>query len=519
VPIVERLITLNHCIVYRIGSIFTICVFFLNSLVAGNLSPDSLIVTCPTDVLEYTDAFTCSKHVIYPMPIVENSCGPYDMILEEGPVSGSEFFPGTTIIKYDITDSVGNNLNCTYNVFVLDSISPIIEMIEPVEIFLSESCETMVPNVLPNLSITDNCGIFLIEQDIAEGTTISENTMVNVLVEDFFANDRVMQVEVQVIDTLVPEITCVSKHTLVADSNCEFNDETFEIESIANDNCIQNLNTGSYFDFPYSVGNHSLTSFVVDEQGNEANCETQLIVIDDTSPTIICPEDQILQPSAGCLAVLPNYAEEITVSDNCSSTLNITQTPAPGSFIETSTIITFDVIDASGNSSQCAFFASPDIIDNSVSQEMNLISANLEGAIYQWFDCSGAKPEAITGEVAQIFEATTSGSYAVQITVGTCSVMSECVDIFISNIEDITNELNINVFPNPSNGLFTIDFTRQNQFPIIIEIKDLLGRVVETKVIKSATTNNLDLSNLENGHYSLRAINSKNSFQTTLIKQ
>jgi len=505
--------------VYRIGSIFTIFTLFFNSLIAGIASPDSLVVTCPTDVLEYTEEFSCSKHVLYPIPTVENSCGPYDMVLEEGQLSGSEFFPGTTIIKFNITDSIGNNSNCTFNIFVLDSISPIVEIIDPVELFLSESCETMVPNVLSNLSITDNCGIFLVEQDIVEGTTISENTMVNVLVEDFFANSKTLQVEVQVIDTIIPEITCVPQHTVIADSNCEFNDDTFEIESVVNDNCIQSLSTGSYFDFPYVLGNHLITSFVIDGQGNEANCETELMVIDEDPPTIICPDDQILQPSADCLAVLPNYAEEITVSDNCSSTLNITQTPAPGSFIETSTIITFDIVDASGNSSQCAFFASPDIIDNSISQEMNLISANLEGAIYQWFDCSGAKPEAIAGEVSQTFEALTSGSYAVQITVGTCSVMSECIDYIVSGVEEIYNELDINVYPNPSNGIFTLDFGAQDQFPIIIEVKDIIGRVVETKVIKSLISNNIDLSHLENGQYSLKAINSKNSFQTTLIKQ
>lgn len=496
--------------------LFSVSLNFLNAEVSN---PDSLVITCPSDVLEYTEPFSCAKMVNYDMPTVENSCGPYEMNLTQGLAPNQVFPPGTTIVRYNITDSVGNEDECLFNVFVLDSVSPLVEIIEPITLFLSESCDAMVPDVLPNLSITDNCAIFNIEQDIAAGTSISETTMVNVLVEDLFGNSVNKMVEVQVIDTVIPEINCVTNYTVNADSNCEFNDPSFEVETIVNDDCAIDLSTGSYFEFPYALGTHTVTSFAIDGSGNEANCDIQLTVVDNINPVAICPEDKIIQPTADCMAVLPNYAEELIVSDNCSTTLNINQTPQPGSFIDMSTIITLEVIDASGNASQCAFIASPDGVDNGVSQEMNVLSADLEGAIYQWFDCSGAKPLAITGEVAQEFEATETGSYAVQVTVGTCSVMSDCVSVTISNTNELEEFTAINVFPNPSNGLFTIDFTNQVDFPVFIEVKDILGRVVETKVVKTASANVSDLTNLSDGQYSFRAISSKNSYQTILIKQ
>lgn len=490
-----------------------------NFLFAEASNPDSLVVNCPADVLEYTEPFSCAKIVNYNMPVIDNSCGPYEMNLIEGKASGEVFPPGTTIVRYNINDSVGNEEECLFNVFVLDSVSPLVEVVEPITLYLSPSCDAMIPDVTLNMSITDNCALFNIEQDIAVGTTISETTMVNVLVEDLFGNSVNKLVEVQVIDSVIPEINCVTDYVFSADSNCEFNDTMFEVEIIVNDDCALNLNTGSYFEFPYALGSHSVTSYAIDGSGNEANCDVQISIEDNTDPVAICPGDKIIQPTADCMAVLPNYAEELIVSDNCSNTLNIDQTPAPGSFIDMSTIITLEVTDAAGNTSQCAFIASPDEVDNGISQEMNILSANLDNAMYQWFDCSGAKPLAISGEVAQEFEATETGSYAVQVTVGSCSVMSDCVNVNISNNTEIQELREITVFPNPSNGLFTIDFTNEADFPIFIEVKDVLGRVVKTKVVKTAAANKIDLTNLSDGQYSLRAISAKNNYQTILIKQ
>jgi regulation of enolase protein 1 (concanavalin A-like superfamily) len=83
---------------------------------------------------------------------------------------------------------------------------------------------------------------------------------------------------------------------------------------------------------------------------------TTLTLEDVTPPEISCPATQILNLDANCSAVLPDYKDMATASDNCGEP-TLTQSPAPGTTVSNAgnMTVTLTATDASGNSTQCSF--------------------------------------------------------------------------------------------------------------------------------------------------------------------
>ncbi|MDA7580819.1 LamG domain-containing protein [Crocinitomicaceae bacterium] len=63
--------------------------------------------------------------------------------------------------------------------------------------------------------------------------------------------------------------------------------------------------------------------------------------------------------------------------------------------------------------------------DNSITQNGASLTATQTGATYQWIDCDNFNAP-ITGEVNQVFFPLSTGNYAVEVTIGDCSSISEC---------------------------------------------------------------------------------------------
>jgi Zn-dependent M28 family amino/carboxypeptidase len=63
-------------------------------------------------------------------------------------------------------------------------------------------------------------------------------------------------------------------------------------------------------------------------------------------------------------------------------------------------------------------------IDNTISATATTLTAAQNSASYQWYNCDTNLP--IDGETAQSFSPNSNGSYAVEVTSGSCSEMSEC---------------------------------------------------------------------------------------------
>ncbi|MBL4650868.1 MAG: SBBP repeat-containing protein [Aureispira sp.] len=119
-----------------------------------------------------------------------------------------------------------------------------------------------------------------------------------------------------------------------------------------------------------------------------------------------------------------------------------------------------------------------------------LFSIENSGLTYQWYDCQTQNP--INNATTSYFYPSNSGTYAVDLSNGSCSAPSNC----------ITLDLNIDllIYPNPTSENIFIDKNRNGE--ITAKIYDAIGQLLKTKLLKDKITP-LDFSNYTSGVYLL----------------
>ncbi len=175
----------------------------------------------------------------------------------------------------------------------------------------------------------------------------------------------------------------------------------------------------------------------------------------------------------------------------------------------------FTNIGSSGCDSTVTINLTVNALDNSVTDSSPTLTANAVGVNYQWLIC----PEltAINGEIAQSFTATVNGLYAVVVTLNACSDTSSCIPIgglgFIEN--DFGDKCTL--FPNPTDGNFSIDLGEV--YPAIkITIIDLSGKVVQSTAYSGSQLLNLKLD-APAGIYTLRIESEDKRAIVRLVKE
>jgi len=102
----------------------------------------------------------------------------------------------------------------------------------------------------------------------------------------------------------------------------------------------------------------TVTLTVSDVAGNSSTCTTEVIVVDNSLPTISCPGDMTDNPEPGSsFFTIPNFisAGGVVASDNCD-VVSLTQTPPAGAQVSLGTYtIVFEATDPSGNTNSCSF--------------------------------------------------------------------------------------------------------------------------------------------------------------------
>ena len=151
-------------------------------------------------------------------------------------------------------------------------------------------------------------------------------------------------------------------------------------------------------------------------------------------------------------------------------------------------------------------------IDQSITQSGNQLTSNENGASYSWINCTSM--DALPGETGQSFIATSNGDYAVVITTGNCSDTSDCITLNSVGIENIENESLINVFPNPSKGIFHL-IAEENA---LIQVCSISGELIFSQY-STSSKNKIDLSNYSDGIYILKVAGNGYIRNIKLIKE
>ncbi len=153
--------------------------------------------------------------------------------------------------------------------------------------------------------------------------------------------------------------------------------------------------------------------------------------------------------------------------------------------------------------------------NSNVTQVGEVLTANENGATYQWLDCPAMT--AISGANAQSYTATIDGDYAVMVTKNGCSDTSICFSVLLTT--DIDNKFGQKflLYPNPTEGILWIDLG------VVIGVSSYTMRTIDGRIIKTGKTAtnkiSIDLGSESSGVYFLTLHNDKNTSTYKVFKR
>lgn len=155
-------------------------------------------------------------------------------------------------------------------------------------------------------------------------------------------------------------------------------------------------------------------------------------------------------------------------------------------------------------------------LSNQVTVNGMLLTAQQSGANYQWLDCNAGNSP-IAGATSQFYQPPViSGSYAVTVTSGSCSVTSTCFAVDQSGIGELTADL-FHVFPNPFDHSVTI--TWEGITPEEFTVVDAMGKVIAKGTPEIGSNQYILLAEWSAGVYVMYIKSSDTLITKKLIKQ
>lgn len=156
-------------------------------------------------------------------------------------------------------------------------------------------------------------------------------------------------------------------------------------------------------------------------------------------------------------------------------------------------------------------------INTTVTQLNGELRSNDLTTAYQWLDCSNGF-SVIAGAINSNFIPLINGTYALELTKGSCIDTTACYSINNVGLGDGAENLNFNIYPNPTqNELFLeIESAGKNG---IVTVFDLKGKIILKTAINNRATISLDVSKLPSGIYIVNLVTDNGFYSKKLIKQ
>jgi hypothetical protein len=310
--------------------------------VVDNQNP---IIACPFPVAVTTDLGSCdATGVVLGTPTTADNCS-IASVTNNAPVA---FGIGTTTVVWTVTDGSGNTATCTQTVTVTDIELPTITCPANVTVAAATGSCSATGVVLGSPITADNCTVASVSNDAPSVYGLGTTTVTWTVV-DGSGNVSTCTQTVTVTDTELPTIACPSNVTVAADLGSCLASGVVLGTPATTDNCsVASVTNNAPASYP--LGSTTVTWTVVDGSGNTATCSQVITVIDTQMPTIVCAAPLTVNTDAGvCDATFTLTAP--ATADNCS-VASVTSN-APATFPLGTTVVTWTVVDGSGNTAAC----------------------------------------------------------------------------------------------------------------------------------------------------------------------
>ena len=279
------------------------CIF--NLTLSDTTSPQ---LTCPSNQSDYFDS-NCEFILLdYSSLITSNDNCDASLSITQTPLAGSTVNSDTTI-QFTVTDDYGNSTTCSFNLDLIDTISPSVNCNPLNDVYYTINCDFAVIDFTNSVSILDNCDTtFSVSQFPSIGNTIYTDTNINFTVTDQSGNQSTCSSSLVILDTIIPSVICPPNQTVYLDTTCVYIMEDYSHLSIVSDNC------DTIFNFTHSISigspiNRDTTVLltVSDLSTNVSSCVFSLQVFDTIPPEITCPNDTIISTDPNSCLGTVNY--------------------------------------------------------------------------------------------------------------------------------------------------------------------------------------------------------------------
>jgi gliding motility-associated-like protein len=302
--------------------------------------------------------------------------------------------PGTLVtesvnITITVRDNANNSSTCVFPIFGDGSTIPtVLNCPNLPTVDLDDQCEATVPNYLDGLVLSPGCfpAANLAQTPVA-GTPLFEPTLIVIT----YNGTSICSFELSPVDNIAPTfINCPSAVTGTFGEDCWYEIPDYLPLVTVEDNCSNSFIYTQ--DPPIGMLVNEPSSIVIratDSAGNSTECTFELTLSDTTPPAIDdCPAAREEPLNDDCQITLTDYRSLVELSDNCYSTISITQSPPVGFTADAPIVVTLEATDGNGNSSSCSFPV------NAIPQTVPVINNCLSNqVIYADSHCSAVVPD------------------------------------------------------------------------------------------------------------------------------
>ena len=256
-----------------------------------------------------------------------------------------------------------------------------------------------------------------------------------------------------------------------------------------------------------STGNYDIV--VTDASGCEVSGGTEIISAPGaptasagTDGTVCTDGTYTLSGSMGGTASSITWTSSGSGSFDDASSLTASYTPSAADILAGTVTLTITSDDPDGGGpcqpavDNLVLTISSGPATPTISQSGNTLQSS-SATTYQWF----MNGDSIVGETGQFYTATATGFYSV--TVGDafgCTTSSSTVNLILGIVEMQLGD--VDIYPNPSTGLFTIEFASMSDSGFEIDVLDVLGKRMFTAFgYNNSMITTIDLREYPSGLY------------------